>query len=308
VEFWATWCQPCRASMPHIAELQTSYGDQVRFIGVSDEEESVVKDFMQTEQSEGKTWDDVVTYTMAMDDAGTTNRRYMAAAQQNGIPTAFIVGKDGVLEWIGHPMEIEEPLKQVVDGIWDREKAVQEAIARAEARKRMKEIQMKMAEAVQNQDWDAAIALLDEVAKEQPAGSPGILLTRATFLRNAGRDSEARSVVEEVTEKYWEESNMLNAIAWNLAAEMGGVELDLALKMALRADELEGGKSASIHDTVARVYYEKEDLDSAIEWQKKAVEAATGSDGNLQETLEKYEEEKKLRESDKPEAENTEKE
>lgn len=298
VEFWATWCQPCRASMPHMAELQTGYGDQVQFIGVSDEEVDIVKEFLEEEQSEGKTWNDVVTYRLAMDDNGQTNQRFMAAAEQGGIPTAFIVGRDGVIEWIGHPMAIEEPLKEVVEGTWDREVAIKAEIARKEARRRMRELEGQLAEAVQNQDWEAALTVLDEVAKDQPADSPGLALTRSTFLRNLGKESEAHTVVEDITDKHWENSSMLNAIAWNLAAEMGGVELDLALKMALRADELEGGNNASIQDTVARIYYEKEDLDSAIEWQKKAVEAATGSDGNLKAALEKYEEEKKLREEE----------
>ena len=35
VEFWATWCGPCRAGMPHISELQREYGDTVRFVGVT---------------------------------------------------------------------------------------------------------------------------------------------------------------------------------------------------------------------------------------------------------------------------------
>ena len=33
VEFWATWCGPCLQSMPHMAQLQTEYGDKVAFIG-----------------------------------------------------------------------------------------------------------------------------------------------------------------------------------------------------------------------------------------------------------------------------------
>ena len=44
----------------------------------------------------------------------------MRAAGQSGIPTAFIVGKTGQVEWIGHPMTMDEPLAQVVAGDWDR--------------------------------------------------------------------------------------------------------------------------------------------------------------------------------------------
>ena len=34
VEFWATWCPPCRTSIPHLTEMQKKYKDVV-FIGVS---------------------------------------------------------------------------------------------------------------------------------------------------------------------------------------------------------------------------------------------------------------------------------
>src|SRR5262245_10516457 len=42
VEFWATWCGPCRESIPHLTELQKKYQDVV-FIGVSVWEESQAK-------------------------------------------------------------------------------------------------------------------------------------------------------------------------------------------------------------------------------------------------------------------------
>ena len=56
VEFWATWCPPCRTSMPHLSRLQQQYGDKVSFIGVTRESEDVVTSFLSKEQSKGKTW------------------------------------------------------------------------------------------------------------------------------------------------------------------------------------------------------------------------------------------------------------
>ena len=34
MEFWATWCGPCIAAIPHLTELQAKYPD-VRFVGVA---------------------------------------------------------------------------------------------------------------------------------------------------------------------------------------------------------------------------------------------------------------------------------
>jgi thiol-disulfide isomerase/thioredoxin len=35
VEFWATWCGPCRRSIPHLTELAKKFKGKVTFIGVS---------------------------------------------------------------------------------------------------------------------------------------------------------------------------------------------------------------------------------------------------------------------------------
>ena len=49
IEFWATWCEPCRAMMPHITELQNRYaGAGLVVIGVSNEHPSAIHRFIQS--------------------------------------------------------------------------------------------------------------------------------------------------------------------------------------------------------------------------------------------------------------------
>ena len=116
VEFWATWCGPCRVSIPHISTLQDEYGDQVTIIGVTNEDMGMVEAFLASESPDGRPWSDVITYHLATDNNEATNTAYMKAAGQNGIPTAFIVGRDGRIQWIGHPGRIDGPLRQAVEG------------------------------------------------------------------------------------------------------------------------------------------------------------------------------------------------
>ncbi|MDC0317455.1 hypothetical protein OAM37_02900 [bacterium] len=47
---------------------------------------------------------------MSLDDGSWTSNAYTRIAKKNGIPSAFIVGKDGIVEWIGHPGSIDQPL------------------------------------------------------------------------------------------------------------------------------------------------------------------------------------------------------
>jgi thiol-disulfide isomerase/thioredoxin len=124
VEFWATWCGPCRVSIPHLTELQKKHKNVV-FIGVSvyERDPSKVKPFVEKMA-------DQMDYRVAMDDApeGKANNgkmavNWMSAASQNGIPTAFIVNGEGKVAWIGHPSQMDAPLASIVAGKWDLAKA-----------------------------------------------------------------------------------------------------------------------------------------------------------------------------------------
>ncbi|MAI72772.1 MAG: hypothetical protein CMM01_17950 [Rhodopirellula sp.] len=118
IEFWATWCGPCLSGMPHLSELQETYGDKVTILGITSEDLPTVESFLASSAGDDRTWADIVKYRMAIDDNGATGAAYMRAAGMNSIPTAFIVGKDGVLQWIGHPTSMDGPLKAVVEGTW----------------------------------------------------------------------------------------------------------------------------------------------------------------------------------------------
>jgi len=68
---------------------------------------------------------DKMDYRVALDavpegkDAqdGAMSKNWMGAADQNGIPTAFIVNGDGVIAWIGHPMRMDKPLADSSTGL-----------------------------------------------------------------------------------------------------------------------------------------------------------------------------------------------
>jgi thiol-disulfide isomerase/thioredoxin len=108
VEFWATWCPPCRESIPHLTQLQKKYKDaNVVVVGVTDEDEETVAPFL-------KKMGDKMDYHVALDKDGETYKAFEAIAPIPGIPTAFVINKDGKVVWHGHPMDkLEDVLEQL---------------------------------------------------------------------------------------------------------------------------------------------------------------------------------------------------
>ena len=126
VEFWATWCGPCLRSIPHLSEMQAKFKDKgVVFVGISDEDVCKVKPFVE---KMGEKMD----YVVACDDERKSNAGYMGAYGQGGIPTAFIVGKDGKVQWFGHPMaDLEKTLEKIIGGKHDLKAAAKQDETRA---------------------------------------------------------------------------------------------------------------------------------------------------------------------------------
>ncbi|MEW6354951.1 MAG: redoxin family protein [Planctomycetota bacterium] len=273
VEFWATWCPPCRQSIPHLGDVQARFKDKgVVIIGISSEDAATVEPFVASQPK--------MDYHVAIDDAQKTNKVWMAGV--DGIPHAFIVDKNGVVAWAGHPMAgLDGALEGIAAGTFDPAAAKNIAAKRDELQK-----------ALQGRDVEKILAAVNEVIALEPTVYQHYDLKLKIL--NYKKDSEG--VVKtrrEAADAFLkaQAQDALNNLAWALATDddLTQRDLDLALTCAQEAVKLTGRKSSANLDTLARVYYAIGMMDKAISIQQEAVNAAPEDQkGELQETLKFY--------------------
>ena len=244
VDFWATWCGPCIRSMPHLSELQDRFGDRgLRVVAVNIWERKSGDELAEHLREFAQTHDANMRYTVAIDGDKRMEETWMRAAARRGIPSAFVIDRDGFISWIGHPAspDMEKTIERVLtSGMTDAERTAMREKSRRERT---------------SQAW---VGEFNKIAREgdiERTNQVGEALLR-THLKD---DSQA-----------------LNQIAWMIVANDSSSDDGVALgrRMATRACELTEWKNADILDTLAYACMRQSDYREAVRVQRLAVENA----------------------------------
>jgi len=209
-----------------------------------------------------------------------------------------------LVAWMGHPGEIDEPLGKIVKGTWDlaaEANKLKEIIAE---RKKLEAAQAKLgklyAEFEDSGDSSELVKELDAVGKQMPDRALQFTLVKLQVLASPkGNVDQALLVGNELLEsdEAGENADTLNNIAWMLVAPDREKKADpkllkFALKVALKADNLEKNQNPSIADTLAKAYFDNGMLEKAVTTQERVVELLPGTelenDASVKKRLRQY--------------------
>jgi len=199
VEFWATWCGPCRQTIPHLSKLNQVFEPVgVPIIGLTSEPKNKI----------GKVR--AVANEFGMDYYAGFDEGLGRKLNVRSIPTAFVVGKDGEIAWRGHPMqkEFEQSLiKATREWLFPAKEFPKTGelamnVVAGKSEKGVAELKQQARQRGAEEEPQKALALLESVAKREVeyavasnATDPvaQILALRRTTDKYAGLDAAAKA-------------------------------------------------------------------------------------------------------------------
>lgn len=266
LDFWALWCAPCIALMPHLSTLQERFAQRgVRIIGVigPDTQKTSIESVETLLNKKREQIRISVAYD-ALDSSaeptagmlkGRTAAVYFKRAQLDGLPTSIVVDRSGRVVWIGQPADLSSVLEAVSNGRWD---------------------------------------LSGAAAKYRAARDAEPMLEQLKTDLNKGKVAEAMAKARQLVEGPCSDSSgylrfIANTMAASAKAGVKGVDLALALDAIRRAEKLSDASDPTVLVVLARIRSLRGELPQAIEAQERAVRLCEPPlKGELEKTLQEY--------------------
>lgn len=227
VEFWATWCGPCIESIPHISELAKKYEDII-FLGISVLEEPKDDNIKKFVEQMGEKMSYRVGYSGNKDGMAAT---WLIPALQDGLPTAYVV-KDGLIQWIGHPTNLDKVLRQMTEGTFDLAASTREFETQLEATKARREA---------NAAFTAVIALREIGQKKEAEKALALAVETYPRLALSSERLHYEWLAEDDPEEWLRQTNSLAASG---KPENLQQVVSLALRLSLKQQSADQARTA----------------------------------------------------------------
>ncbi|MGB7297365.1 MAG: TlpA disulfide reductase family protein [Candidatus Aminicenantales bacterium] len=294
VEFWATWCVPCKESYPHLTMLQKKHGEKVRILGVSvwEPRPEAVEPFV-------KEWGEKMGYSVAMDEVefltppdeeersresvekGQMSKAYMVDSGWDfvGIPAAFIVNQEGRIAWIGDPLELDGPLEEVIAGTYDlaeaaahyRNRMVREAFARGERKKARELLKAK--------DPEGALQRVDGLLELDPTAQDDYIFKfEILLLHKLSPDRATRFMMASLPELDWVTTMNMTAILADLGRDLSPEAARAGIEACQDSLQKIGKDHTWPLFTMAELYYRLGETENALAAADRALKICREED------------------------------
>ncbi|MCP4367787.1 MAG: redoxin domain-containing protein [Deltaproteobacteria bacterium] len=253
VEFWATWCPPCRKSIPHLSKLQTKFKESgVDIVGISNESIEAVEKFAGTAG---------FTYNVGVDKDNQTTSLYREGEQ--GIPHAFVIGKDGKIAWYGHPMdEMDIVIEQIISGKYDRKKAA-----------KLCALKKRMSNAISSNDKNNLINIANKIIEINPGDQQAFGILSQIYVIEEDPISY-KKLCRKLVNSETKSSEMLSIVAEAMLTNNDPRfrDIEIALNAAESSNQIDGNTQTL--ELLSQIFFELGHIDKAITHLKKALSMA----------------------------------
>jgi thiol-disulfide isomerase/thioredoxin len=315
VEFWATWCKPCIAAMPHLSELNRKYKNEMTVIAIDIYESKArpvksdkrVKDFVDSMGSR-------MDFNVAIEDSNFTVLDWIESTDEknDGIPLTFVVNAEGRLAWIGHPSKLDEVLDKIINNTW----SISEELAKRNENKRLAvlddslnyELMVYNANFYKPGDLgkpDSMLLMIREIVKNEPRLKYAPLMSYNTFAALLKTDPDSayaygKKVIVTTTfdqPAYYSITNAIEVYSEKLRLPAKIYELGAeAYKEEINQIPYpELVNMPKLYNNMAEMYWHAKNKAKAIEIMQKAIEVLKSKRGvskkevaSFEQKLQKY--------------------